>query len=138
MLSEFPVAANNSAFHRYVHSFPQAPCGPPWSKNLSGYFLFGSNPGGLTRNPCTSSLFAPLNVNDSNGCMSIVDKSASFMWVICFGSGSVRTCNQISFGAPIDCRVKYKLSVPLQTKSSLCSRAPSVVGTASVDSAKQL
>ena len=32
-------------------------------------------------NPCTSSSFAPLNVNDSNGCMSICDNSASFMCV---------------------------------------------------------
>src|SRR5205814_7987639 len=79
-------AANNSAFQRYVHEFPHAPCGPPWIKNFSGYFLvgrdsveppgdevFGStesrpteNPGGLIMNPCTSSSFAPLNVNDSN------------------------------------------------------------------------
>ena len=65
------VGANNSGFQRYDHEFPQAPCGPPWIKNFSGYFLLGSNPGGFTRNPCTSSLFAPLNVNGSSGCISI-------------------------------------------------------------------
>src|SRR5438132_5689650 len=74
-------AANNCTFQRYVHEFPHAPCGPPWIKNLSGYFFAGSNPGGLTMNPWTSSSFAPLNVNTSNGCISICDNSASFMWV---------------------------------------------------------
>src|SRR5436305_9164939 len=107
-------AANNSAFQRYVHEFPHAPCGPPWIKNFSGYFLFGSNPGGLTMNPCTSSSFAPLNVNDSTGCMSICDNSASFMCVICAnklacspisGPVNLSVVRQISLGAAIDARV---------------------------------
>src|SRR5206468_10276653 len=102
LLSEFPVAANNSAFQRYVHELPHAPCGPPWIKNFSGYFLFGIKPGGLTIKPCTSSSFAPLNVNDSNGCMSIFDKTASFIWVSCQGEAlstrSPTDLPQISFG----------------------------------------
>src|ERR1700720_2231286 len=84
MTTTYPLAANNSAFQRYVHEFPHAPCGPPWIKNFSGYFFAGSNPGGLIMKPCTSSSFAPLNVNDSNGCMSICDNTASFMWVTCW------------------------------------------------------
>src|SRR5437762_7274739 len=116
-------AANNSAFQRYVHEFPHAPWGPPWIKNFSGYFFAGSNLGGLTMNPCTSSSFAPLNVNDSTGCMSICDSRASFMWVTgtgtsCFvmnppsscarfeSAPSAKTRRQISVGAAIDIRVK--------------------------------
>src|SRR3984893_5865174 len=88
MTTTKPLAANNSAFQRYVHEFPHAPCGPPWIKNFSGYFSAGSNPGGLIMNHCTSSSFAPLNVNDSNGSLSALANNASFMWLTCFVSTS--------------------------------------------------
>ena len=62
--------------------------------------------------PCTSSLFAPLNVNDSNGCMSIFDNSASFMWVTGLDSRTTpsifadRSIRQISLAQSTDIRVK--------------------------------
>ena len=37
-------------------------------------------------NPSTFSLFAPGNVNDSIGCMSICERTASFMWVTAMGA----------------------------------------------------
>src|ERR1700761_5940889 len=62
----YPFAANSSGFQRYDHASPQAPCGPPWMRNLTGYFLEGSKFGGLMRNPWTFVSFAPENQKDSS------------------------------------------------------------------------
>src|SRR3982750_3708126 len=48
MTTTYPFAANSCAFQRYDHESPQAPCGPPWIKNFTGYFLLASKFGGLT------------------------------------------------------------------------------------------
>src|SRR5438067_7579408 len=134
MATTYPLAANNSPFQRYDHEFPHAPCGPPWIRNFSGYFSFGSNPGGLTMNPWISSSFAPLNVNDSNGCMSICDNTASFMCVTSidsltcpvFSSALSDLIIEISAGARIE--VFENQSCPLRdTKSSALKVPPQML-----------
>src|SRR6266566_9343659 len=74
-------AANSSAFQRYDQSSPQAPCGPPWMRNFTGYFLLASNFGGLTRKPWTLSPLAPGNQNVSRGDMATWDRTASLTFV---------------------------------------------------------
>src|SRR5438309_8123857 len=81
MMTAYPFAANNSAFQRYDQSSPQAPCGPPWMRNFSGYFLLGSKFGGLTRVPSTQSPCAPVNEKASSSDMLICDSNLSFVWV---------------------------------------------------------
>src|ERR1039458_9359005 len=39
MMTTYPFAANSSGFQRKLQSSPQAPCGPPWMRNFTGYFL---------------------------------------------------------------------------------------------------
>ena len=36
-----PCAAHSAGFHRVDHASPQAPCGPPWIRNTTGYFFDG-------------------------------------------------------------------------------------------------
>src|ERR1700694_1762121 len=81
MMTTYPLAAKSSGFQRYDQSSPQAPCGPPWMRNFTGYFLLASKFGGLTRKPSTLSLFEPGNQKDSSDCMSICERSASLRWV---------------------------------------------------------
>src|SRR5207253_5569692 len=75
----------------------------------------------------TSSLFAPLNVDDSKGCMSICDNTASFMcvtstkrssfaWPVTTSTLSDFNC-PISVGARIDA-LENQTRPFLQTKSS--------------------
>src|SRR5207245_6152050 len=77
--------------------------------------------------PWTSSLFAPLNVNDSKGCMLICDNTASFMcvtstkrssfaWPVTTSTLSDFNC-PISVGARIDA-LENQTRPFLQTKSS--------------------
>src|SRR5580692_2098709 len=73
--------ANSSGFQRKLQSFPQAPCGPPWIRNFTGYFLEASKLGGLTIKASTSSPRAPLKSNDSAFAMLIPDSSESFTCV---------------------------------------------------------
>src|SRR5580704_8964029 len=81
MMTTYPLAANSSGFQRYDQSSPQAPSGPPWMRYFRGYFLAASNPGGRMMKPCTLSLFAPWNQNDSMGCRAICDSTGSFSMV---------------------------------------------------------
>src|SRR5579863_3486593 len=81
-------AANSSGFHRKLQSSPQAPCGPPWMRNFTGYFFEASKFGGLTRKPSTLSLCAPVNQKDSSGDMATWDREASLRWVSCCPFGS--------------------------------------------------
>src|SRR5271170_1300906 len=76
MTTTYPLAAKSSGFQRKLQSSPQAPCGPPWTRNFKGYFLPASKFGGLTRNPSTLSLLAPRNQNDSGGDMATWDRTA--------------------------------------------------------------
>src|SRR5579862_3886928 len=73
--------ANSSGFQRYDQSSPQAPCGPPWMRNFTGYFLLASKFGGLTRKPSTLSPWAPVNQKDSNGDMATWVRTASLRCV---------------------------------------------------------
>src|ERR1019366_3543221 len=82
MMTTYPLAAKSSGFQGYDQSSPQAPCGPPWMRNFTGYFFEGSKFGGLTRKPSTLSPFAPVNQKDSSGDMATWDRTASLMWVI--------------------------------------------------------
>src|SRR4051812_45672695 len=72
MMTTYPLGvdevgdANSSGFQRNDQSSPQAPWGPPWMRNFTGYFLLGSNFGGLTRKPSTGSLLAPWNQKSSS------------------------------------------------------------------------
>src|SRR5579862_6268700 len=73
--------ANSSGFQRYDQSSPQAPCGPPWMRNFTGYFFEASKFGGLIRKPSILSPFAPVNQKDSSGDMSICEITASLRCV---------------------------------------------------------
>ena len=42
-----PCAAHSDGFQRVDQASPHAPCGPPWIRNTTGYFLDGSKFGGL-------------------------------------------------------------------------------------------
>ena len=42
-----PCAAQSAGFHRYDHASSHAPCGPPWMRNTTGYFVEASKFGGL-------------------------------------------------------------------------------------------
>src|SRR5580692_6182304 len=75
--------ANSSGFQRKLQSSPQAPCGPPWMRNFTGYFLEASKFGGFTSKPSTLSLCAPVNQNDSSGDMATWERTASFKCVSC-------------------------------------------------------
>src|SRR6202021_2859737 len=70
--------ANSSGFQRKLQSSPQAPCGPPWMRNFTGYFLLASKFGGLTRKPSTLSPLAPVNQKDSRGDTGTWERTASF------------------------------------------------------------
>src|SRR5580704_9863065 len=89
MMTTYPLgvaevgAAKSSAFQRKDQSSPQAPCGPPWMRNFTGYFLLASKLGGLTRKPWTLSPLAPSNQKDSRGDMAIETR------VPLFGSSKV-------------------------------------------------
>ena len=83
---------------------------------MSGYFFADSKPGGLTRKPCTSSLFAPLKVNASSGGMSICASSASFMCVTAVADLRLRarhSMRQISLGAG-DRHAREKKLIPAE------------------------
>src|SRR5512133_854661 len=54
----------NSSFHWM--------CGPPWISTNSGYFLFGSKPGGFTSMLWMRLPRFDVNQNVSTGCQSIV------------------------------------------------------------------
>src|SRR5215471_10168007 len=73
--------ANSSGFQRKDQSSPQAPCGPPWIRNFTGYFLLASKFGGLTSMPSTLSPCAPVNQKGSPSAISICDRSLSLIWV---------------------------------------------------------
>src|SRR5215472_5095450 len=73
--------AKSSGFHLKDQSSPQAPCGPPWIRNFTGYFFEGSKFGGLTKVASTLSLLAPVNQKGSPSDMSICESSCSLMWV---------------------------------------------------------
>src|SRR6202167_5847393 len=81
-------AAKSSAFQRKLQSSPQAPCGPPWMRNFTGYFLLASKFGGLTRKPSTLSWFAPGNQKDSSGDMSTWERTARLRCVNACGFDS--------------------------------------------------
>src|ERR1700746_664937 len=87
MMTTYPLlvdevgAANNSGFQRYDQSSPQAPCGPPWMRNFTGYFLLASKLGGLTMNPWPLVWAAPVNQKVCAPFISIVPKTGSFMEV---------------------------------------------------------
>src|SRR5215472_15490855 len=106
MTTTKPLAANSSGFQRYDQSSPQAPSGPPWMRNFTGYFLEASKLGGLTRNPSTLSSWAPVNQKDWSGDMRIWDKTGSFRWVSRFGPSQVAgtafpwICAQLNAGSP--------------------------------------
>src|SRR5437667_8554605 len=87
MTTTYPLAAKSSGFQRYDQSSPHAPCGPPWMRNFTGYFLLGSKLGGLTRKPWTLSLFEPGNQKDSSGDMEIWERTESLRWVSWYGRG---------------------------------------------------
>src|ERR1019366_3908134 len=124
MMTTYPFAANSSGFQRKLQSSPQAPCGPPWMRNFTGYFLPASKFGGLTREPSTLSPCAPRNENDSAFDMPICDSNCSFTWVsaqslfneqfsfprstspVLAGQPSpAPSAEEISFGALIDMRL---------------------------------
>src|SRR5208282_1603015 len=77
MMTTYPLAAKSSGFQRYDQSSPQAPSGPPWRRNFTGYFLEASRFGGLTRKPSTLSPLAPLNQKLSIADMEISERTAS-------------------------------------------------------------
>src|SRR6266567_537220 len=79
--------ANSSGFQRYDQSSPHAPCGPPWIRNLTGYFLEASKFGGLTRKPWTLSPLAPVNQKDSRGDMATWERMVSLSCVSCRAFG---------------------------------------------------
>src|SRR6267378_1513464 len=81
MMTTYPLAAKSSGFQRYDQSSPQAPCGPPWMRNFTGYFLVASKFGGLTRKPSTLSPCAPGNQKDSSEDMAIWERTASLTFV---------------------------------------------------------
>src|SRR5579864_2529106 len=69
--------ANSSGFQRKLQSSPQAPCGPPWMRNFTGYLSEASKFGGLTRKPWTLSPCAPVNQKDSRGGMATWERTES-------------------------------------------------------------
>src|ERR1700741_690474 len=84
-------------------------------------------------NPCTSSLFAPLNVNNSNGCISVRDSSASFRWVTAVpksgdGNDLLKSIFQISLGASAEARENHRYW-PRQTMSP-AEKSPQKIGRA--------
>src|SRR6266705_1614187 len=84
MMTTYPLAAKSSGFQRKLQSSPQAPCGPPWMRNFTGYFLLrllASKLGGLSRKPSTLSPFAPVNENDSNARRETWESTESFICV---------------------------------------------------------
>src|ERR1051325_6278164 len=83
MITTYPSAANSSAFQRYDHSSPHCPCGPPWIRNLTGYFWAWLKFGGLSRKPWTFTPAEPANQKGSTGCMAIFPRTASFMGLSC-------------------------------------------------------
>src|SRR5579872_1288230 len=85
--------ANSSGFQRYDQSSPQAPCGPPWMRNFTGYFFEASKFGGLTRKPSTLSPFAPANQKDSSGDMETSERRASFTCVKAFAVNMPNFCS---------------------------------------------
>src|ERR1035438_9846838 len=50
-------------------------------RNLTGYFLVGSKPGGRIRKPWTLVLSAAVNQKDSRGARSSWERRASLGWV---------------------------------------------------------
>src|ERR1700691_5472010 len=94
MMTTYPLlveevgAAKSSAFQRKLQSSPQAPSGPPWMRNFTGYFLLASKFGGRTRKPSTLSPFAPGSQKDSSRDMATWDRTASLKCVSWMGEGS--------------------------------------------------
>src|ERR1700738_3193566 len=82
MMTTYPLAAKSSEFQRYDQSSPHAPCGPPWMRNFTGYFLLASKFGGLTRKPSTLSPFTPGNQKDSSGDIVTWERTGAFAWVM--------------------------------------------------------
>src|SRR5262249_23254741 len=73
-----PCAAHRAGFHRDDHPSSQAPCGPPWIRNTTGYFLAGSKPGGLSSQYCTRAPAAPTAVRLSGAAISVADLHSAF------------------------------------------------------------
>ena len=59
--------------------------GPPWMRNLTGYFLLGSKDGGLIRKPWTLVPSAAGNQKDSSGAWSSWARRASLRCVTLTG-----------------------------------------------------
>src|SRR5260370_27912100 len=128
MMTTYPLAAKSSGFQRYDQSSPHAPCGPPWMRNFTGYFLVGSKFGGLTRKPWTLSPCAPGNQKVSRGGMETWERTALFRWLSCLGGGGGRSPHsrhsqnaEISFGAFNDISVKTRFSPSGVTERSSCA-----------------
>src|SRR5580765_4723279 len=105
MMTTYPLAAKSSGFQRYDQSSPQAPWGPPWIRNFTGYFLLESKFGGLTTKPWTLSPFAPGNQNDSSGDMATWERTASLKWVRRFVSPQICSGSFESFGMEQSCGI---------------------------------
>src|ERR1700722_7985592 len=105
MITTYPLGvdevgdANSSGFQRKLQSSPQAPCGPPWMRNFTGYFFVASKLGGLTRKPCTLSPCAPVNQKESSWDIATWERTASFRRVSCSPFG--RSYGSIFLGRTI-------------------------------------
>src|SRR5512140_764264 len=55
-----PCAAQSAGFQRADQPSSHAPCGPPWMRKTTGYFLAASNIGGFTSQYCTRAPPAPV------------------------------------------------------------------------------
>src|SRR6267154_4523430 len=104
-MTTYPLAAKSRAFQRYDHESPQAPCGPPWMRNFTGYFLLASKLGGRMMKPWTLVWAAPVNQKGSRDCMARVGSTLELISVS--GTGRVQSgmskhficVRQISLGA---------------------------------------
>src|SRR3954468_24757585 len=78
-----PCAAHSDGFHRYDHASPHSPCGPPWIRNTTGYFLAASKFGGLINQYCTGVPPSPGTVKLSGFANDTSVNHVSFSRVSC-------------------------------------------------------
>src|SRR5262249_24766 len=95
----YPRAAHTSGHQRKLQPSSHAPCGPPWTRNATGYFFVESKPGGFRSHICIGVPPAPLSITLSGFGRSSDASSFRLAWLTSVGlpSGSLQKNTSIGF-----------------------------------------
>src|SRR4030095_12974925 len=118
-----PCAAHSSGFHRYDHASSHAPCGPPWIRNTTGYFLDASKLPGLMSQYCTDAPAAPVTVRLSGVANATSCNQASCAFVRAFNPSPFTPARNRSAGLV---RLPFASTTKSRPTSNAAAAAPLV------------